>query len=189
MTPIGGFVLHTVCAQMRRWQDSGAGRVRVAVNISLCQLLSGDLVPTVCEALQANDIRPEDLELEISERGLVNQDPEILNQLEELKALGIRLSIDDFGAGDTSLTYLKDLPLDTLKIDRLYVSGDLSTGREQAVARGLAALGRSLDLTVIGEGVETAEQADMLRDWGCDHYQGFLCAPAIPGQEFLERYL
>ena len=189
MTSIGEFVLDTVCAQMRQWQNDGAGRLRVAVNISLCQLLSGDLVSTVCDALQAHDIQPDDLELEISERGLVNRDREIVDQLDELKALGVRLSIDDFGAGDTSLSYLKDLPLDTVKIDRLYVSGDLSTGREQAVARGLTALGRSLDLTIIGEGVETPEQADMLRDWGCDHYQGFLCAPAIPGDEFAKRYL
>ncbi len=189
MTPVGRFVLEEVCAQMRRWQDTGAGRIRVAVNISQCQLLAGDLVSTVSGVLQANGIQPEDLELELSERGLVNRNREILAQLEELKNLGVRLSIDDFGAGDTALSYLKDLPLDTVKLDRLYVSGERNTGREQAVARGLAALGRSLDLTIIGEGVETEAQAETLRTWGCDQYQGFLCSPAIPGDQFQRRFL
>jgi diguanylate cyclase (GGDEF)-like protein len=188
MIPIGKFVLRTVCAQMRGWQDGGGPPIRVAVNIAQCQLMSGDLVGTVRDALQDHGIAPQQLELELSERGLVSREPEVIAQLEALKALGVRLSIDDFGAGDTALSYLKDLPLDTVKLDRLYVSGELSTGREQAVARGLAALGRSLELTIIGEGVETAEQADMLRSWGCDHYQGFLFAPAIPGDEFRQRY-
>jgi diguanylate cyclase (GGDEF)-like protein len=189
MTPIGRFVIDTVCDQMRRWREAGAPRLRVAINISLCQLLSGDLVPTVCRALDTHGITPEDLELELSERGLMNQSPDVLAQLDELKALGVRLSVDDFGAGDTALSYLKDLPLDTLKIDRLYVSGELSTGREQAVARGLAAMGQSLNLTVIGEGVETQDQADMLRDWGCHECQGFLYAPALPADQFLNRCL
>ena len=188
MREIGTFVINTACAQLRDWIDSGMKPIRIAVNLSLCQLLRDDVPAIVGAALEKNGLAPELLELELSERGVLNKRPEVIEQVHRLKELGVRISIDDFGTGQAAIGYLKDLPIDVIKIDRSYVSGENLSARDEALASGMVALAQGLNATVISEGVETAEQLQRLKDWGSQEYQGFYCSPAVFGGEFLALF-
>lgn len=188
MCEIGNFVIATACRQLRDWIDSGMKPIRIAVNLSLCQLLRGDVVSVVEAALEENRLAPELLELELSERGVLNQKPEVIFAVRQMKDLGVRISIDDFGTGQAAIAYLKDLPIDVIKIDRSYVSGGQRTERDAAIASGMVALAQCLDATVIAEGVETREQLHMLREWGSQECQGFYFCEAISGDEFQARF-
>ncbi len=130
-------------------------------------------------------MKPEDLELEISERGVLSGDYEIIEQLHALKQLGVRLSLDDFGTGNSAIAYLKDLPVDVLKIDRSYVAGMAENTKDAAIASAMVALGQRLNLLVIAEGVETEAQLDALRELACDAYQGFLAARPLSAEDFV----
>jgi len=188
MTEIGDFVIDTACRQLGNWIALGMVPIRVAVNLSLCQLLRGDIVGTVTAALERNGLTPELLELELSERGVLNQNPEVIDVVRQLKALGVRISIDDFGTGNAAIGYLKDLPIDVIKIDRSYVSGADRNARDEAIASGMVALAQRLDATVVAEGVETREQLHMLREWGAQECQGFYFSPAIDADEFHAQF-
>ena len=188
MREIGDFVISTACAQLREWIDGGLEPIRIAVNLSLCQLLRGDVVAIVESALQENVLDPSLLELELSERGVLNKRPEVIGEIHRLKAIGVRISIDDFGTGQAAIGYLKDLPIDVIKIDRSYVSGVERSERGEAIASGMVALAQRLNTTVVAEGVETEQQLQMLRDWGSQECQGFLFCPPISGEEFKARF-
>lgn len=188
MTEIGTFAIRTACAQLRKWREAGVEPIRVAVNVSLCQLLRGDMASTVSTALQENGLAPELLELELSERGVLNQNPSVIAEVQRLKALGVRISIDDFGTGQAAIGYLKDLPIDVIKIDRSYISGAERNERDEAIAAGMVALANRLDATVIAEGVETREQLEQARSWGVAECQGFLFSAAVSGKDFAKRF-
>jgi diguanylate cyclase (GGDEF)-like protein len=188
MREIGALVISSACAQLREWIDSGLEPIRIAVNLSLCQILRGDIVAIVEAALRENDLEPSLLELELSERGVLNQRPEVVGEIRRLKAIGVRISIDDFGTGQAAIGYLKDLPIDVIKIDRSYVSGVERTERDEAIASGMVALAQRLNTTVIAEGVETEQQLQMLREWGSQECQGFLFCRPISADEFLARF-
>ncbi len=188
MQEIGDFVIASACSQLRRWIDAGMRPIRMAVNISLCQLLRGDVVAVVESALAKNRLKPEWLEIELSERGVLNQRPEVIEVIHRLKAVGVRISIDDFGTGQAAISYLKDLPVDVIKIDRSYVSGKDRCAKDEAIASGMVALAQRLNATVIAEGVETQEQLDMLRGWGSQECQGFLFSKAVTPDEFLTTF-
>lgn len=188
MIEIGDFVIASACAQLRDWIDAGMEPIRMAVNVSLCQLLRGNVASVVEKALQENRIEPRLLEIELSERGVLNQRPEVIKEICRLKAIGVRISIDDFGTGNASIAYLKDLPVDVIKIDRSYVSGAGRNDRDEAIASGMVALAQRLQATVIAEGVETREQLDTLRSWGAQECQGFYFSPAVPAEEFIARF-
>lgn len=188
MQEIGDFVIAEACGQLRQWIDSGMRPIRMAINLSLCQLLRGDVVAVVEKALKDNQLKPCWLEFELSERGVLNQRPEVIEEIRRLKSTGVRISIDDFGTGQAAVSYLKDLPVDVIKIDRSYVSGENRGPKDEAIASGMAALAHCLKATVIAEGVETHEQLDMLRAWGSQECQGFLFSPAVPAAEFLRRF-
>jgi EAL domain-containing protein (putative c-di-GMP-specific phosphodiesterase class I) len=179
---LGKWVLHTACAQNVAWQRAGIPSIRVAVNVSARQFRA-DFLETVASALRETGLAPDCLELEITE-GLLIEDPEAASAvLSELKALGVHVAIDDFGSGYSSLSYLKHFPLDSLKIDRSFVS-DLSVDPDDAsIARAIIALGHSLDLKVIAEGVETPQQLAFLREHRCDVVQGFLCGAPVSADE------
>ncbi len=185
MREIGEFVLNTACAQLRSWLDSGMEPIRMAVNLSLCQLVRSDVAELVAAALENHRLEPELLEIELSERGVLNQRPEVVKEICRLKALGVRISIDDFGTGQAAIGYLKDLPVDVIKIDRCYVSGAARSERDEAIASGMVALAHRLKASVVAEGVETREQLEMLRSWGSEECQGFLFSPAVTAAEFL----
>jgi EAL domain-containing protein (putative c-di-GMP-specific phosphodiesterase class I) len=172
--PIGEWVLRTACAQMRRWAEDGHDEMRVAVNLSPRQFRQTDLVDTIRAILRETGADARHLELEITE-SIAMHDPESSRKcLESLSALGIALAIDDFGTGYSSLAYLKRFPIDNLKIDQSFVQGVPADEDDINIVRSIIALGRSLGLTVIAEGVETEEQRSFLRDAGCDEMQGYL---------------
>lgn len=184
MSQIGAWAIRTACRQLRSWLDDGARPIRMAVNISHCQLTRGDLIGTVRQALQENALEAHLLELEISERGVLRRTAEILQLLEALKALGVRLSVDDFGTGESAIAYLKSLPVDVLKIDRSYIVGASTSHSDAAIASAIVAMAHRLDLRVVAEGIESDEQILNARNWGCDEFQGFLFSAARPPSEF-----
>ena len=172
IVPIGQWVLREACQQARRWRDAGFPVV-VAVNLSNAQFNQANLLAYVDEALQASGLAPEFLDLEITEKTVMNGDGATLSTLETLRARGVQLTIDDFGTGFSSLASLRRFPLSKLKIDRSFIGDIVTEPDAAAVIPGIIALARSLRLRVIAEGVETAEQLQYLQQHGCDEYQGF----------------
>jgi diguanylate cyclase (GGDEF)-like protein len=186
MVGIGSWVLRTAWRQVRAWRDEGLPPTRIAVNVSLCQLIRGDLAQLVREVLGETGNDPSLLELELSERGVLRNDPEILRQLRAIRALGVGLAIDDFGTGNSAVAYLKQFPIDVLKIDQSFVRGVVSSSEDAAITSATIAMARQLGLRVVAEGVEEVDQRDFLRRNGCHEYQGFLFSPAVPPEAFAE---
>ncbi|MGB5336284.1 MAG: bifunctional diguanylate cyclase/phosphodiesterase [Woeseiaceae bacterium] len=184
MIRTGEYALDRACQQLAEWRRTGVQLPYVCVNVAKVQLMASDFSRSVQRILEKHALQPGDLELEISERGVLSGDYDVVNQLHELKSLGVKLSIDDFGTGDSAIAYLKDLPVDALKIDRSYIAGLAEDGKEAAIASAMVALGQSLKLAVVAEGVETEEQLAVLRKLGCDSYQGFLTAEALAPDSF-----
>lgn len=184
MADIGYWTLDVACRQLAAWDREGFTELKMAVNLSLSQFRRGDLVFRVRAALRENGLHPSRLELEISERGVLSGDDEVLEILLELKALGVHLALDDFGMGDSSITYLKDFPVDSLKIDKSFVGGALDNESDSAITSAMVAIGQRLSLKIVAEGVETDNQLELLKAMGCHQFQGFLFSPAVPGEEF-----
>jgi EAL domain-containing protein (putative c-di-GMP-specific phosphodiesterase class I) len=172
---IGEWVLSEACRQNRAWQDEGLDPGVVSVNLSARQFRQEGLVRIVSRVLADTGVEPAALEMELTESMVMHNAEAAIAVLQGLKSLGIALSVDDFGTGYSSLAYLKDLPLDTLKIDRSFVR-DIDAGsdsREGVLAQAIISLGHSLDLKVIAEGVETDAQLRFLVKQKCDEVQGF----------------
>jgi len=186
--PIGQWVLHTALHQAVRWHREGLAPVPVAVNLSELQFQSRGFVQTIQQALADTGARAEMLELELTERMLMDDLGAVRDTLTRLRALGVRLAVDDFGTGYTSLKHLKELPLDRLKIDRCFVQDLPDDAGSAAIAAAIVQVGRGLGLQVLAEGVETAAQRDHLLALGCEAQQGLLdCAPMPAAQ--LEEWL
>lgn len=184
---IGEFALDEACRQISDWRASGLILPLMCVNVAKAQLMSSTFAQSVKRILDKHDVEPLYVELEISERGVMSGEFDVIEQLQALKNLGINISIDDFGTGDSAIAYLKDLPVDTLKIDQSYTAGMTNNSKDAAIASAMVALGQRLDLFVIAEGVETVEQLEAFRELGCDAYQGFLESEAIPASGFAKR--
>lgn len=181
---LGPWVLQEACRQMRTWLDEGRPLGYVAVNISALQLSRPDFVATVTQALELSGLPPQLLELEITESCLmVNRDIAIAS-LEQLRELGVRLSIDDFGTGFSSLSYLQQLKVHKLKVDMSFVRDITTNSGNASIVTAIIALGHGLGLDVIAEGVETPEQADYLRQLGCDCIQGYLVGRPVPALDW-----
>ena len=186
--PLGQWALRTACTQARAWQRGGYEGLGVCVNLSARQLLHPALTRLVSRVLQETGLPPESLDLEISEADLLESADRCIERLRELKALGVNLSIDDYGAGQSVLSQLHRYPVDALKIDRSVI-GSITTDRNQeAVASAAIALARTRKLRVVAEGVETEEQRILLDLWQCDRMQGNLCGVPLPAGE-LEKVL
>ncbi|RZA05762.1 MAG: bifunctional diguanylate cyclase/phosphodiesterase, partial [Moraxellaceae bacterium] len=178
--PIGQWVLETACVQLVEWAKAPHTRQwSMAVNVSLSQFAHPDFVANVTQALQKTGANPYQLKLELTESMLAKDVEEVIVKMFEIKALGVTFSLDDFGTGYSSLSYLKRLPLDQLKIDQTFVRDLLTDSNDATIARTVVALGHSLGLKVIAEGVETAEQRNALADMGCDAYQGYYFARPV----------
>jgi len=184
IVPIGRWVLQTACLQNMAWQRQGLPPIRVAVNLSPRQFADPNLLGDIRTALEKSGLPPQLLELEITESMVMQNMERTMRVLEAIKRLGITLSIDDFGTGYSSMSLVKKLPIDALKIDRSFVREIASDADDKAIAEAIIALGRALDLTVVAEGVETAEQEAVLRAHNCDEIQGFLISKPIPADEF-----
>jgi predicted signal transduction protein with EAL and GGDEF domain len=181
---IGEWVLREACREAGGWAALTGRPISLAVNISACQFRRLELVRTVTEALASAGLPADCLDLEITERLLVENAATTMVILEELHEMGIRISIDDFGTGYSSLSYLKHLPVQTLKIDRSFVK-DVPTGpRDSALTAAIVALAHNLDLQVVGEGVETQAQLDFLGTHGCDFIQGYFFSRPLPAPAF-----
>ena len=180
---VGEWVLKTACRQNVAWQKEGLTPVRVAVNVSAQQFYRGSIVGSVKRALHETGMAPEWLELELTE-GLTLDDSETtIEIMQDLKRIGVSLSLDDFGTGWSSLSYLRRFPLDRIKIDRSFMRDVTSDAAAEAVVRSIISLAGNLGLGCVAEGVETRQQRDYLQKLKCDEMQGFLFSPAVPGAE------
>ncbi len=180
---IGEWVISTVCGQIRRWCDGGIPDVRVSVNVSARQLDRGGLLGYIRAAIAASGIAPSSLEIEVTETSIMRDVYAAKIILQELRALGVRVAIDDFGAGYTSLAFLRDMPIDDLKIDRSFVHGVARGGFDGAVVRSVVMLAHELGVRTIAEGVEDADQIVALRELQCDAVQGYLFASPMTAAE------
>ncbi len=184
MTTIGAWVLRQASRQLRAWMDGGLPAIRMAVNVSRCQLRRGDFPATVQRVLEEVGLDPWLLELEISERGALRDEPAILAQFRELKTMGVRIIVDDFGTGQSGIAFLRQFPLDGLKIDRSFVRHLTEDLDDAAIISAIIAMAHRLRLDVVAEGVEQQAQADILREYGCADVQGYLFSRPLPSQEF-----
>jgi EAL domain-containing protein (putative c-di-GMP-specific phosphodiesterase class I) len=171
---IGRHVLYTACKTAASWPLIEGSALTVAVNLSARQLQEPGLVGIVADALAVSGLSPECLELEITESMIMGDVEQTIRVLKSIKALGVRVAVDDFGTGYSSLSYLQRLPIDTLKIDRSFVSGCDQGGPSMVIPHAIIFLGKSLDLHIVAEGVETDEEFEMLRLCGCNEFQGYL---------------
>ncbi|MDX6751097.1 bifunctional diguanylate cyclase/phosphodiesterase [Geminicoccaceae bacterium 1502E] len=180
IVPLGARVLGRACRQAAQWQTAGLPPFRIAVNLSASQFAQSDLVQTVEEALAESGLPARMLELEITERVLVADVEGALEVIRRLRALGVRMALDDFGTGYSSLAYLQRFPFDRLKIDRSFVAGLGGEGPGPSIVRTIVQLAHSLQMDVVGEGIETPAQLHQLRRAGCDFGQGWLFARPCP---------
>ncbi|MFA7429961.1 MAG: EAL domain-containing protein [Rhodospirillaceae bacterium] len=186
IVPIGEWVLTEVCSQIGRWMDSGRVCVPVAVNLSARQFRQADLTARITEILDRSGISSELLELELTESTLVENADETIQALWALKGLGIRLSIDDFGTGYSSLSYLKRFPIDALKVDQSFVRDIPDSMDDMAITKAIISMGKSLDLKLVAEGVETLEQVEFLRANGCRIVQGYYFSKPVAAAAFAD---
>lgn len=184
---LGQQVFRTSCHDLRGWIDEGLELELLAVNLSAQQFRDPHFEQTVAREIAEAGVPARLLELEITERGLMDLGSETLRKLHALKELGVRLAIDDFGTGYSSLTYLKRMPVDKLKIDRSFVKDLPEESSDAAIVHTIVAIARTLNLRVLAEGVETPAQLEFLREAGCDECQGFLFGPAVPAAQFAEQ--
>jgi EAL domain-containing protein (putative c-di-GMP-specific phosphodiesterase class I) len=183
IVPIGPFVLRTACAQARAWQRAGHPRLRMSVNLSARQLQQPDIVNQVRATLEATSLDPETLELEITEAQGPQGGEALRETLTQLKALGVRITIDDFGIAASSLQRLRLLPVDALKIDPAFVKSLLTSSEDAAIAGAVIRLAHTLGLAVVAEGVETEAQRTFLAGFGCDRIQGHLVSEPVSAEE------
>jgi diguanylate cyclase (GGDEF)-like protein/PAS domain S-box-containing protein len=181
---IGQWVIRSACQQNKAWQDLGYPPMRVAVNLSARQFTEENLVQSIAAILEETRLDPAWLELEITESMIMHNVATTMQKLTTLGDMGIRIAIDDFGTGHSSLAYLKRFPIDTLKIDPSFVSDLTRSTEDKTITAAIITMGKSLDLIVVAEGVETAEQLDFLRAHGCDEFQGYYAHKPMPAGEF-----
>lgn len=184
IVPIGRWVLESACRQSVAWQRAGGPPLTMAVNLSARQFLDPDLLTDIAAVLEKTGMDPRLLELEITESMLMRDVDKAVEILHGLKARGIRIAIDDFGTGYSSLSSLKQFPLDTIKIDGAFIEDVASNAESKGLTEAIIAVGRTLSLTVIAEGVETSEQVEYLREHACDEFQGFYLNVPMPAEEF-----
>ncbi|MDH5564648.1 MAG: EAL domain-containing protein [Nitrospirota bacterium] len=181
--PIGEWVLRAASKQAKYWEKQGFSTSQVAVNLSARQIHQGNLPALIQSILKRSNLDPENLKLELTETFLIHETEETLQTLRELKAMGIHLYIDDFGAGYASLRYLKSFPVDGIKLDQSLIQHLPHNTNDAAIVQAIISLGKALGLQVIAEGVEKQEQADFLEEHGCDAMQGYWIAPPLPAHE------
>ncbi|WP_190397341.1 EAL domain-containing protein [Pseudanabaena sp. FACHB-1998] len=180
---IGNWVLRHTCLQAIAWQNMGLAPIQIGVNLSIKQLQQKNFLESLQQIIEETNFDPHYLELEITEGIMMDNMQEKIQMLNQFRKMGIQLSVDDFGTGFCNLSYLKNLPLDTLKIDRSFIEYITHKERDRAIVSYLISLSHSLNLKVIAEGVETREQADLLKSLGCDRIQGYFFHKALPADE------
>jgi EAL domain-containing protein (putative c-di-GMP-specific phosphodiesterase class I) len=183
---VGTWVLHQAMTDYRDWIEKGLNVPSIAVNVSPHQLLHPDFIAELEDALSPQSARRAPLDIEITEGVLLEKTEEVINKLHWIRSMGVQVAIDDFGTGYSSLRYLAHLPIDTLKIDRSFVTAMTEDADDMAIVSSIIALAHGLDLNVVAEGVDTEEQRKLLRLLRCDQMQGFLCGAAVAKDELEE---
>jgi len=183
INPIGAWVLREACLQAKQWQDKGLVFGKMAINISGKQFISGNLIGNLDQALSETGIPASLLELELTESFVMGESSTTMKTLQQLRERGVTLTVDDFGTGYSSLAYLKSLPVQRLKIDRSFVRDIPEDSNDMAIIQAVVALGRSLQLEIVGEGVETMEQLHFLSLTGCHLGQGYLFSRPLPADK------
>ena len=181
---IGEWVVQEACRQARAWQLAGLTPMRVSVNLSPSQFRGSGLIHTIRRALDNAGLEPQYLEVELTESAVMSDPEESIAILEQLSAMGVLVSVDDFGTGYSSMSYLRRLPIDKLKIDRVFINEIVSRPEDASIVRAIVSLAHSLRLKVVAEGVETPAQLDFLKAVGCDEYQGYHFSRPVPSREF-----
>lgn len=181
--PIGEMVMRSACTQNRLWHEGGLAPLHMAVNLSGRQFRQPDLVSSIARIVNQARLDPNFLEVEVTESFLVDDVQKTIAILLELKAMGIKIAIDDFGMGYSSFRHLKDFPIDIVKIDQFFIRDITSSSKAFAMTAGIISLAHSLGLTVVAEGVETTEQRDFLRTMDCDVIQGYLLSRPLPAED------
>ncbi len=182
---VGLWVLNAACREARAWQDMGLTGLKMAVNLSARQFADPSLNTTIVRTLERHRLAPGALEVELTETAAMEDAARTRRLVEELRALGVSVAIDDFGAGYSSLSYLKNLPFSKLKIDREFVTKIDERRDSQAICRALVELSRGLDIQVLAEGAETREEVETLRSLGCSLIQGYIFAKPMSGADFV----
>ena len=186
IVPMGEWVLRQACETAQRWRELSGWPLRIAVNLSALQLDRNDLIETVSRALRDTGLPATALELEITESIVVRESLRAADVLAQLRALGVSVAIDDFGVGYSSFAYLRELPVDRFKLDRSFLSSVPQSQGDSRLVAALIAMGHRLDVGIVAEGVETAEQAEFLRSHGCDEVQGYHLGRPMPAAAFAE---
>ena len=182
--PIGRWVLRRACAQNVAWQRAGLPAICVAVNLSMRQFADPDLVRDITATLEETGMPPHLLELELTESMVMHNVERTIKLLTTIKGMGVRLAIDDFGTGYSSLAQIKRFPIDTLKVDRSFIREIPRDTEDRAITEAIIAMGKTLSLTVVAEGVETKEQEQFLRERACDEMQGYYFSKPTTAEEF-----
>ena len=181
---LGDWVLRTAAERVRRWQTQFDRPLKIAVNLSGRQFLHYNLIKSIEDAVRAAQLHPNSLEFEITESVAMHNAEDTIGIMRQLKSLGMDLALDDFGTGYSSLAYLKRFPIDKLKIDKAFVRDIPNDGNDLAIVSAIIAMAHALGLKVQAEGVETAAQAEFLRECGCEFAQGYLFGRPLPEDEF-----
>ncbi len=186
IVPIGEWVLATACKQATEWRSTAGQPIHVAVNLSALQFLHGDLVKKVASSLDASGLDPAHLDLELTESLLVERPDETIRILNHFKSMGISISMDDFGTGYSSLSYLTRFPLDSLKVDRAFVTNLPDDRDAVVVVRAIVGMAKELNLNIVAEGIETERQMEFLHGLGCHTGQGYLFSKPITNDAFMQ---
>ncbi|MEM9924448.1 MAG: EAL domain-containing response regulator [Cyanobacteria bacterium P01_D01_bin.50] len=186
IVPLGDWILETVCKQTRKWLDNGINALTNCVNISASQYTQPDFIDKVKNCLSTYNLAPHYLELEFTETTMMEDVNQTIYILQKLQSLGVKIAMDDFGTGNSSLIYLKQVPLNTLKIDNYFIQNIAEDSRKLAITKALIQMGQNLNLKVVAEGVENVSELSVLRKLKCDAMQGFLFTQPLPVADFEE---
>jgi diguanylate cyclase (GGDEF)-like protein len=186
---LGEWVVRSACAQLGAWQRAGHGVTNVSINVSARQIREQNLPSLFYQILRENKINPAHIEIELTESALVENHDKARDLLGELHALGLKIALDDFGTGYASMAYLKEFPIDTVKIDRSFVRGIPQDREDMAIVKAIASLTSALELTLVAEGVENAQQLETLKNLSCHQAQGYLWSKPLPVEQFEQKIL
>ena len=187
--PIGKWVLKRVCQQIKSWHDAGINSLVFAVNLSVIEFNQPNFIHKIVNFIAVNDLEPHNLELELTESMIMQDVNGAIATMNKLQSLGVKIAIDDFGTGYSSLIYLKNLPINTLKIDRYFIHNVANDPQKSAITKALIQMAQNLNLNVVAEGVETEAELDFLRQHNCNSMQGFLFSRPLPAAEFEKFFL
>ncbi len=189
IVPIGEWLITSACKQIKVWKEAGLENQNISLNLAPRQFKEQDLVALFTQAMAENDIDGSNLSIEVTERTLIDNVGEVEATLKKLRAMGMKILLDDFGTGYASLAYLKEFPVDIVKIDRAFITGIPDNIEDSCIVDAIAGLTRGLKLSLLAEGVENERQLDVLKGLGCQYAQGYYWSKALPGDEYEQFYM